>query len=217
MSTNLRPLDGLAAEINLEHSAASTAAREALGHARRAGELLLAAKKQVKHGDWLSWLAANFQFTARTAQNYMRLSEHWGELQAKSETVAHLSLRDALALLSPAKELEPHEYCLIFPPMSDEEFEDLKEGFRRNGYIAQCGKITLYQGQILDGKMRYAACLAVGVEPAFEDFVEVQARGYRGDALAFVRSANLMRHHPSPADTGAAESGLVRLVGAAAK
>ena len=90
----------LAAEINAEHERAFGKAREALGHARRAGELLLQAKTAVEHGEWLPWLAANVAFSERTARGYMRLASHWDELLAKTATVADLGLRDALGLLA---------------------------------------------------------------------------------------------------------------------
>lgn len=89
----------LAIEINAEHLAAVGKARQALEHARRAGELLLQAKAAVGHGGWLPWLAANVKFSERTAQAYMRLAAGWDQL-AKSAVVADLPLRDALGLLA---------------------------------------------------------------------------------------------------------------------
>ncbi len=90
----------LAAEINAEHQAAFGLAREALGHARRAGELLLQVKAEVGHGAWLPWIEANCKFSARTAQGYIRLAQRWETLQAKYATAADLTLRDALDCLS---------------------------------------------------------------------------------------------------------------------
>ena len=174
-------------EIRREHGAAAGAARTALDHARRAGELLNQAKAGLRHGDWLPWLGAHFEFSPRTAQGYMRIADHWGELQTKNETVAHLSLREALALLTPAKPLEPHEICLCVPPMTDAEFEALKADIQANGLLE---KIVLFENRILDGKMRYQACLAVGVEPEFVDF-----EGDYDQAIAFCMSANLYRQH----------------------
>ena len=52
-------LVSLASDINREHQFAFGKAREALEHARRAGELLIQAKAGVPHGEWLPWLAAN--------------------------------------------------------------------------------------------------------------------------------------------------------------
>ena len=42
-------LDGLADEINAEHQKAQAAARDALEHALRVGDLLLEAKARVSH------------------------------------------------------------------------------------------------------------------------------------------------------------------------
>ena len=38
----------------------------------RAGRLLLQAKSQCKHGEWLPWLDAHFVGNARTAEFYMQ-------------------------------------------------------------------------------------------------------------------------------------------------
>jgi hypothetical protein len=101
-------LGDLAAEICVEHERAYGKAREALEHARRAGELLLEAKARAGHGGWLGWLQANVPFSERTAQGYMRLARQWDALQGKSATVADLGLREALALLAaPAEPTTP--------------------------------------------------------------------------------------------------------------
>ena len=61
-----------AARINEEHSRAYGKARDALTHARMAGELLIEAKSLLKHGEWGNWLTENVSFSESTAQNYMR-------------------------------------------------------------------------------------------------------------------------------------------------
>jgi hypothetical protein len=63
-------LQGLATEINSEHAAVEASLRTGLAHALRAGELLIAAKSLVGHGEWLSWLAANCAVSERTAGLY---------------------------------------------------------------------------------------------------------------------------------------------------
>jgi Protein of unknown function (DUF3102) len=92
----------LAQAIEREHQAAYSAARTALEHARRCGELLIQAKAAVPHGAWLPWLQENTTVGARQCQKYMRLARGWPEIEAKSDPGSHLTLTGALtALASP--------------------------------------------------------------------------------------------------------------------
>ncbi len=50
------PLEGLAGRINEAHSLTVEHAGKAIEHTCRAGEWLLQAKRQVRHGEWQSWL-----------------------------------------------------------------------------------------------------------------------------------------------------------------
>jgi Protein of unknown function (DUF3102) len=94
-------LVSLATRIRQEHEAVATSIMKAVEHAITAGELLLEAKGQVKHGEWLSWLADNCEISARTAQAYMRLARAPLE---KRNAVADLPLREALsAMASPRR------------------------------------------------------------------------------------------------------------------
>jgi len=54
----------------------------------------------VKHGEWLSWIAANFAGSERTAHNYMRVARRWPQIVATvtPERLARLSLHEALRL-----------------------------------------------------------------------------------------------------------------------
>ena len=61
-------------------------------------------------------------------------------------------------------EYEMHELALIFPRMKDEEFSALKESIKENGLR---DAISLFEGQVLDGRHRYLACKEVGVKPRF--------------------------------------------------
>lgn len=90
-------LNELAAGIREELAAIDTDNRSALGHAIAAGEKLNEAKKHVEHGEWLPWLAANFDLTRRTATSYMRLA-------ANGNRVSHLdSVNEALAAIKDEK------------------------------------------------------------------------------------------------------------------
>jgi hypothetical protein len=64
----------LAGAINREHQACGIAYQRALAHALAAGDLLVIAKAQVRHGRWEAWLAEHFAGSSRTARVYMQLA-----------------------------------------------------------------------------------------------------------------------------------------------
>lgn len=66
--------------------------------------------------------------------------------------------------------IEYHPAALIFPAASEEEMASLVESIR-GGYDER-HPIILYQGQILDGRNRHAACIETDVEPAFVELPE---------------------------------------------
>lgn len=104
----VRSLRSLAVAINAEHEAVERASLSALEHARSAGILLVDAKDQLKHGEFLPWLATHCpDISVRTAQGYMQVARHWPAIEAaKAQRVAHLSLREALRFLA-ADDLMP--------------------------------------------------------------------------------------------------------------
>ena len=84
-------------------------------------------------------------------------------------------------------ELAFHAIADIFPLMDGQPLADLTEDIQQHGLREP---IWLYEGKILDGRNRYRACQAAGVEPVFAD--------YSGDdALGFSVSLNLHRRHLS--------------------
>src|SRR5690242_671326 len=89
------PLADIAARINEAHDRASTSARSTIEAAMEAGRLLIQAKDQIDHGDWLPWLKANTSVSERTAQVYMKLARDL----PKSAVTADLTLDGALKLL----------------------------------------------------------------------------------------------------------------------
>jgi hypothetical protein len=85
-----------------------------------------------------------------------------------------------------------HPACDLFPLIEGEEFDELIADIKANGLLQP---ITRYQGpdahwvgSIIEGKNRYRACVAAGVEPIYVDKVIT-------DPVAFVISANIRRRH----------------------
>jgi hypothetical protein len=93
-------LADLAARIKAEHEAVGIALKDSVRHAIMAGELLLQAKDQVPHGQWLPWLRDHCTISERTAQLYMRVAKNRSEIEDQIRNgVADLSLNEAVALL----------------------------------------------------------------------------------------------------------------------
>jgi N6-adenosine-specific RNA methylase IME4 len=81
-----------------------------------------------------------------------------------------------------------HPYAELFPMMSPAEMKELRVDMRENGYQAEF-PIIVYEGKILDGRNRYAAALAEGIEPVYQDFID------HGNPLKYVIRTNLHRRH----------------------
>jgi hypothetical protein len=71
--------------------------RDAVQHALRAGRALAAAKAQLPHGKWMSWLRTNFDRDIGTAARYMRLADNWHSAPNIQQSE---SIRQALRLIA---------------------------------------------------------------------------------------------------------------------
>jgi N6-adenosine-specific RNA methylase IME4 len=90
----------IAARIKIEHQAVAASLKQSVHHAIAAGELLLEAKEQIPHGEWLPWLSEHCGVTPRSAQGYMRLARNRAELEANTQALAHLTVEGALKSLA---------------------------------------------------------------------------------------------------------------------
>jgi ParB-like chromosome segregation protein Spo0J len=73
----------------------------------------------------------------------------------------------------------------LFPMLEAAQVGELVADIKAHG-LRQA--IVTYEGKILDGRNRYQACLAAGVEPRFKEYTGT-------DPLAYVVSLNLNRRH----------------------
>ena len=84
-----------------------------------------------------------------------------------------------------SKTLKIHPLCAAVPAMADADFNNLIADINEHGLI---DPITVYQGQVLDGRHRLKACKKLNIEPSFIE--------YDGDnPRSFVISKNKMRRH----------------------
>jgi hypothetical protein len=83
-------------------------------------------------------------------------------------------------------DFKTHHAASILPMMSEEDFAALKEDIRQRG---QQDDISMFQGQILDGRDRYRACRELGIEPQWCEVEKCE------DPIAYVLSKNLYRRH----------------------
>src|SRR6266700_874756 len=83
-----------------------------------------------------------------------------------------------------------HPLANLFPLLYDDEFAELIADIKNHGLREPS---WLYEDKVLDGRNRYRACRAAGVDPQFLHF-----SGTHDEARAFVVSANLHRRHLSP-------------------
>jgi N6-adenosine-specific RNA methylase IME4 len=85
-----------------------------------------------------------------------------------------------------------HAFANLVPVLTGEKFQGLVENVRANGLREE---VVVHEGQILDGRIRYRACIEAGVEPRFRTFGDRASDGE--DPRAFVISLNIMRRHLS--------------------
>ena len=93
--------------------------------------------------------------------------------------------------MSEPKRYPIHPACAKWPRPSAADFEELVKDIKANGLI---NPIWLTEAdEILEGKVRYEACLRAGVEPRFELYVD-------DDPIGFTISQNKLRRHLSKTD-----------------
>jgi ParB-like chromosome segregation protein Spo0J len=87
----------------------------------------------------------------------------------------------------PTAALLPHPLADVVTAMSDDEFRELRLSIRAHGLLPG-EEIVVHDGRILDGRERYKACLAEGVEPRFREYAGNDPADY---VLAKITRRNL--------------------------
>ena len=81
--------------------------------------------------------------------------------------------------------MKAHPIAALLPMMTDDELKDLATDIGVRGLLQP---IVLYEGRILDGRNRWAACEIAGIQPTFVT--------YQGDdPVGYVLAANIHRRH----------------------
>lgn len=93
---------------------------------------------------------------------------------------------------------EHHPIAAIFPLMTDDGIELLAADILEHGLREP---IMLFEGKVLDGRNRLAACIAAKVTPRFAEF-----RGETVEAVALVWSVNCRRRHLNSSQIAIAEA-----------
>jgi N6-adenosine-specific RNA methylase IME4/ParB-like chromosome segregation protein Spo0J len=83
------------------------------------------------------------------------------------------------------RRIEFHPLSMLFPLIEGEAFDEIVADIKAHGLHEP---IVRYEGRILDGRNRYNACIAAGIEPEFVDYTGA-------DPVAYVVSLNLKRRH----------------------
>lgn len=96
--------------------------------------------------------------------------------------------------------LEVHEIATLFPSMSQVDEDHLRESLAKEGQLEE---ILVFEGKILDGRHRYAACRALGIAPRLRVF-----EGTAQEAFAYSVALNLSRRHLTPVQRAAAGAGI---------
>lgn len=93
-----------------------------------------------------------------------------------------------------------HPLANLIPPMSGDEYENLKDSIKSNGLL---NPIILFEDSILDGKHRFKACSELKIKPKFQNFHENGV-----SAIEFIVSQNLDRRNLNPGQKACAACNL---------
>jgi len=71
--------------------------------------------------------------------------------------------------------MKHHPIADVWPMMSEDKLHELADDIRKNGQLVP---VWLYEGKILDGRNRWAACQIAGVEPKTKEYTGDEPTGF---------------------------------------
>ena len=98
-------------------------------------------------------------------------------------------------MLLAARPYLAHPIAEIFPMKTGQSLADLATSIKELGLLEE---IVLYEGKVLDGRRRQAACIRAGVKPLYRDFGSRASDGYNPLEWAF--ATNFQRRDLSKAE-----------------
>lgn len=141
-------LTALADEANREHALAIQAGESMVMHAIKSGEALIAAKQQIGHGGWYTWLEKNFtDRNVNTPQLYMRLARNKELIYRRNAT----GIKEAARLIKGAPNTR-------VDPALRQQAKDLKRKGHTNAEIADAlgmAEQTIYRWLNPEKEARY--------------------------------------------------------------
>jgi hypothetical protein len=90
-------VEALAIVANDAAEQVETNARLTVENAERCGRAMLAAKEKLPHGEFLPWVAREFNYSQQTASRYMTIAANYSRVGGLSEAT---SINEALRLIS---------------------------------------------------------------------------------------------------------------------
>jgi SAM-dependent methyltransferase len=88
-----------------------------------------------------------------------------------------------------------HPFVEIFPPMTEMEFGALRDSIQAHG---QLEPISVWRGQVVDGRHRFRACKELGIKPKLKHLTDCE----KEEVLHLVIAKNMNRRHLSPSQRG---------------
>lgn len=193
------PLKTLAEMANEAAETAQRGMQTAVQHAINCGRYLAAAKAQVPHGQWASWIGANFDRDQRTATRYMQLATAY---ETRAAIVDAASIREALRLIADDRATPDEPAVIVVEPVESEIVDEEPEQDIEPQERPSIRKVSAEARKIPEGRKPRTAAVAAELveEPEAEDavvlYIHVDSNVYVVADADEVAAAALQLHEP---------------------